>query len=183
MCLRHGLLLGEHLLRRKDIRYSDFNMGSRLRTNADAMKERADWLSTTKERINKHTSPRLRRHCSRTLRILAVLRASLPRQDTVYPLPHKMQQHSDTERAYRQPHKAFHWHQPQTKRIQRHRHNAARRTGYREEVQRPGAAHCRRIGAIQHLLRDDGRLRRHPRPTLQLYAGHEFASSNEPRHN
>lgn len=38
----------------KTFRYSDFNMGSRLRTNADAMKERADWLSTTKERVNRH---------------------------------------------------------------------------------------------------------------------------------
>lgn len=34
-------------------KYSDFNMGKVLRTNADAMKERNDWLGTDKERLNK----------------------------------------------------------------------------------------------------------------------------------
>ncbi len=38
----------------KTFRYSDFNIGSSLRTNDDAMKERADWLSTAKERINRY---------------------------------------------------------------------------------------------------------------------------------
>ena len=35
-------------------RYSDFNIGSRLRTNDDAMKERADWLNTAKGRLNQY---------------------------------------------------------------------------------------------------------------------------------
>jgi len=38
---------------RKPLRYSDFNIGSELRTNADAMRERADWLGTAKEELNK----------------------------------------------------------------------------------------------------------------------------------
>ncbi len=37
----------------KPLRYSDFNMGDKLRTNADALKERKDWLGTTKERLNR----------------------------------------------------------------------------------------------------------------------------------
>jgi len=37
----------------KPLRYSDFNIGEKLRTNEDAMKERADWLGTAKERLNK----------------------------------------------------------------------------------------------------------------------------------
>ena len=37
----------------KPLRYSDFNIGNELRTNADALKERKDWLGTTKERLNK----------------------------------------------------------------------------------------------------------------------------------
>lgn len=38
----------------KPLRYSDFNIGDRERTNADAMKERRDWLGTAKERLNKY---------------------------------------------------------------------------------------------------------------------------------
>ena len=37
----------------KPLRYSDFNMGESLRTNADALKERKDWLGTEKERLNR----------------------------------------------------------------------------------------------------------------------------------
>lgn len=38
---------------RKPLRYSDFNIGDNLRTDADAMRERADWLGTTKEKLNR----------------------------------------------------------------------------------------------------------------------------------
>lgn len=37
----------------KPLRYSDFNIGNQLRTNADALKERKDWIGTEKERLNK----------------------------------------------------------------------------------------------------------------------------------
>ena len=37
----------------KPLRYSDFNIGDQLRTNADALKEQRDWLGTAKERLNK----------------------------------------------------------------------------------------------------------------------------------
>lgn len=36
----------------KPLRYSDFNIGDRLRTNADALCERQDWIGTNKERLN-----------------------------------------------------------------------------------------------------------------------------------
>lgn len=35
------------------LRYSDFNIGKSLRHNADAQKEKADWLGTAKEQLNK----------------------------------------------------------------------------------------------------------------------------------
>jgi hypothetical protein len=38
---------------RKPLRYSDFNIGNTLRTHADAMREQADWLGTTKEKLNR----------------------------------------------------------------------------------------------------------------------------------
>ncbi|MGN1255912.1 MAG: glycosyltransferase family 1 protein, partial [Bacteroidaceae bacterium] len=38
---------------RRPLRYSDFNMGDELRSNADALKERHDWIGTAKERLNK----------------------------------------------------------------------------------------------------------------------------------
>ena len=35
------------------LRYSDFNIGKQLRTNADAIRERNDWLGTAKEKLNR----------------------------------------------------------------------------------------------------------------------------------
>lgn len=37
----------------KPLRYSDFNIGDRVRTDDPAVKEQRDWLGTTKERLNK----------------------------------------------------------------------------------------------------------------------------------
>ena len=37
----------------KPLRYSDFNIGEKLRTNKDALIERKDWLGTDKERLNR----------------------------------------------------------------------------------------------------------------------------------
>lgn len=37
----------------KPLRYSDFNIGQKLRTNDEALKEQKDWLGTAKERLNK----------------------------------------------------------------------------------------------------------------------------------
>lgn len=39
---------------RRPLRYSDFNIGDVLRTDADAMRERADWTGTDKERLNRY---------------------------------------------------------------------------------------------------------------------------------
>lgn len=36
----------------KPLKYSDFNIGDELRTDKNALKERADWLGTAKERLN-----------------------------------------------------------------------------------------------------------------------------------
>lgn len=41
-------------LTRKPLRYSDFNLGDTLRTDAEALKERRDWLGTAKGRLNQH---------------------------------------------------------------------------------------------------------------------------------
>lgn len=38
---------------RRHLRYSDFNIGDSLRNDADALKERHDWIGTEKERLNK----------------------------------------------------------------------------------------------------------------------------------
>lgn len=37
----------------KPLRYSDFNIGERVRADADAVKEQRDWLGTAKERLNR----------------------------------------------------------------------------------------------------------------------------------
>ena len=41
-------------VKEKPLRYSDFNIGEDLRTNADALKERADWTGTAKQQLNCH---------------------------------------------------------------------------------------------------------------------------------
>ncbi len=38
----------------KPLRYSDFNFGNELRSDVSAMKERADWTGTAKERLNRY---------------------------------------------------------------------------------------------------------------------------------
>lgn len=38
----------------KPLRYSDFNIGNNVRTNADAVREQKDWLNTPKEKLNKY---------------------------------------------------------------------------------------------------------------------------------
>jgi len=38
----------------KPLRYSDFNFGDKLRDDVNAMKERADWLDTAKEKLNRY---------------------------------------------------------------------------------------------------------------------------------
>lgn len=39
---------------RKMLRYSDFNIGHTIRQNPETLRERADWLGTAKEKLNKH---------------------------------------------------------------------------------------------------------------------------------
>ena len=46
-------------MEKKPLRYSDFNIGDELRENPEALSERADWMGTPKERLNKHIA----RHC------------------------------------------------------------------------------------------------------------------------
>lgn len=41
-------------LQEKPLRYSDFNIGNDLRTDAEAMKHRKDWLGTSKEQLNRY---------------------------------------------------------------------------------------------------------------------------------
>lgn len=38
------------------LRYSDFNIGKTLRSNEEALRERADWIGTTKESLNKYAA-------------------------------------------------------------------------------------------------------------------------------
>ena len=40
-------------IQKRPLRYSDFNIGDKLRTDAPAIKEQHDWLGTTKEKLNK----------------------------------------------------------------------------------------------------------------------------------
>ncbi len=41
---------------RKHLRYSDFNIGDTVRTNEEALRERADWIGTAKEALNKYAA-------------------------------------------------------------------------------------------------------------------------------
>lgn len=41
-------------LNERPLKYSDFNIGSKIRTNKDAIKEQHDWIGTAKEKLNKY---------------------------------------------------------------------------------------------------------------------------------
>lgn len=73
----------------KPLRYSDFNMGEELRTNADALKERKDWLGTEKGRLNQMIAEDCDGIVTGLYEYWACYQPSFPQKTTFIPFPIK----------------------------------------------------------------------------------------------
>ena len=75
----------------KPLRYSDFNIGDELRTNADALKERKDWLGTEKGRLNQMIAEDCDGIITGLYEYWACYQPSFPQKTTFIPFPIKPQ--------------------------------------------------------------------------------------------
>ena len=75
----------------KPLRYSDFNIGNKLRTNTDAIKERKDWLGTEKGRLNQMIAEDCDGIITGLYEYWACYQPSFPQKTTFIPFPIKPQ--------------------------------------------------------------------------------------------
>ena len=75
----------------KPLRYSDFNIGNKLRTNTDALKERKDWLGTEKGRLNQMIAEDCEGIITGLYEYWACYQPSFPQKTTFIPFPIKPQ--------------------------------------------------------------------------------------------
>lgn len=75
----------------KPLRYSDFNIGNELRTNADALKERKDWLGTEKGRLNQMIAEDCDGIITGLYEYWACYQPGFPQKTTFIPFPIKPQ--------------------------------------------------------------------------------------------
>lgn len=71
----------------KPLRYSDFNMGDKLRTNTDAIKDKNDWLDTTKGRLNQMIAEDCDGIITGLYEYWACYQPSFPQKTTFIPFP------------------------------------------------------------------------------------------------
>lgn len=90
------------------LRYSDFNIGSTLRTNDDAKKEKADWLGTDKERLNRLIANDCDGIITGLYEYYVSYKPSFPDKTTFIPFPIKVENdHSDISEHVPNPIKIF----------------------------------------------------------------------------
>lgn len=85
---------------RKPLRYSDFNIGETLRTDADAMKERADWIGTAKEWLNKYIANDCDGIIAGLYEYWACYEPNFPTKTTFIPYPIKLQKQKSKNQNY-----------------------------------------------------------------------------------
>lgn len=73
----------------KPLRYSDFNIGDKLRTNADALKERKDWLGTAKEKLNRMIAENCDGIVAGLYEYWVCYQSAFPQKTTFIPFPIK----------------------------------------------------------------------------------------------
>ena len=83
----------------KPLRYSDFNIGDNVRTDAEAKHYQKDWLGTTKEQLNK----KIAKDCDGIITGLyeywTCYKPAFPQKTTFIPFPIKMPEKCSTDRA------------------------------------------------------------------------------------
>ena len=83
----------------KPLRYSDFNIGDEVRTDAEATHYQSDWLGTTKEKLNKMIAQDCDGIIAGLYEYWACYQLAFPQKTTFIPFPIRMPEHSTTDRA------------------------------------------------------------------------------------
>ena len=83
----------------KPLRYSDFNFGSEVRTDPEALRYQQDWLGTTKEKLNRYIAEDCDGIITGLYEYWACYHPAFPEKTTYIPFPIKMPEHASTERA------------------------------------------------------------------------------------
>lgn len=166
----------------KPLRYSDFNMGEPLRTNADALKERKDWLGTEKERLNRIIAGECNGIVTGLYEYWACYHPKFPAKTTFIPLPIKphdlepVQEDSDKVRIFIGINRSRSEYKGTDIMLK-----AAQAIA--EKISRQDGAAPGRKSALPGIRKDDERERCHPRPALQLHSLHESAGSDVQGHH
>lgn len=84
---------------KKPLRYSDFNIGNQLRTDAPAVREQHDWLGTSKEQLNKMMASDSDAIVTGLYEYDVCYRPYFPEKTRFIPFPIKMPESSCTERC------------------------------------------------------------------------------------
>lgn len=84
---------------KKPLRYSDFNIGNQLRTDAPAVREQHDWLGTSKEQLNKMMASDSDAIVTGLYEYDVCYRPYFPEKTYFIPFPIKMPESSSTERC------------------------------------------------------------------------------------
>ena len=72
---------------KKILKYSDFNFGDKVRTDAESLKEQKDWIGTTKERLNKYIAETCDGIITGLYEYWACYHPTLPKKTTFIPFP------------------------------------------------------------------------------------------------
>lgn len=88
-------------IEKKPLRYSDFNIGNEERTDLDALKERHDWLGTTKERLNRLIADDCDAIVTGLYEYDVCYRPNFPAKTHFIPFPIQMPENYSTERCKR----------------------------------------------------------------------------------
>lgn len=84
---------------KKPLRYSDFNIGNQLRTDAPAVREQHDWLGTSKEQLNKMMASDSDAIVTGLYEYDVCYRPYFPEKTHFIPFPIKMPESNCTERC------------------------------------------------------------------------------------
>lgn len=83
----------------KPLRYSDFNIGDKVRTDAEATHYQSDWLGTAKEKLNKMIAQDCDGIIAGLYEYWACYQLAFPQKTTFIPFPIRMPEDCCTDRA------------------------------------------------------------------------------------
>ena len=83
----------------KPLRYSDFNFGDKVRTDAEALHYRKDWLGTAKEKLNRLIAEDCDGIIAGLYEYWVCYHPAFPNKTTFIPFPIRMPEQSFTDRA------------------------------------------------------------------------------------